>query len=252
MDLFQKCACQPDRFTFDSARASGNPPVVGCNLLFKINALEPSYVKRCDWQAHFWNSREPGPRILIWIINWLTTLATNLIYIDFRLGIDLIKWKVYFYDKRINFHLINLFMVMSLIINPRDWLFTFDHLYLITLISTFIFDHLHFIICIWSFTFYHLYLIIYIWSFVFDHLHFIICILSPADVFDCWALAILNRENVMRVASSRGLDICEYIWATLAKIKYLSFIKIRIRLINSRNIKGSSMQWSELQILGGM
>ena len=118
--------------------------------------------------------------------------------------------------------------------NIYIWSFKFDHLYLMTLISTFIFDHLHFIICIWSFTL------------------IIICIWSPADVFDCWALAILNRENVMRVASSRGLDICEYIWATLAKIKFLSFIKIRIWLINSRNIKGSSMQWSELQILGGM
>ncbi len=146
--------------------------------------------------------------------------------------------------------------------NIYIWSFKFDHLYFITLISTFIFDHLNLIICISSLLFQHLYLIIYILSFVFDHLHFIICIWSftliiiciwsPADVFDCWALAILNRENVMRVASSRGLDICEYIWATLAKIKYLSFIKIRIWLINSRNIKGSSMQWSELQILGGM
>ena len=62
-----------------------------------------SYVKRCDWQAHFWNRREPGPRILIWIINWSTTLATNLIYIDFHLGIDLIKWKVYFYDEKMYF-----------------------------------------------------------------------------------------------------------------------------------------------------
>ena len=87
-DLFQKCSCQPDRVTYDGARASGNPPVAGCNLRTKINdgfpnALAPSYVKRCDWQAHFWNRREPGPRILIWIINWLTTLATNLIYIEY-------------------------------------------------------------------------------------------------------------------------------------------------------------------------
>ena len=201
-------------------------------------------MKRCDWQAHFWNSREPGPRILIWIINWLTTLATNLIYIDFRLGIDLIKWKVYFYDERINFHSFIQFVYGYVAYNKSPGLIIY--------IWSFVFNLSYFNIYIWSFTFYHLYLIIYIWSFVFDHLHFIICILSPADVFDCWALAILNRENVMRVASSRGLDICEYIWATLAKIKYLSFIKIRIRLINSRNIKGSSMQWSELQILGGM
>ena len=32
--LFQKCACQSDRFTYEGARASGNLSLVGCNLNF--------------------------------------------------------------------------------------------------------------------------------------------------------------------------------------------------------------------------
>ena len=169
------------------------------NIKFKLHhandrfpdALTPSYMTRSDWQAHFWNSREPGPRILIWIINWLTTLATNLIYIDFRLGIDLIKWKVYFYDERINFHSFIQFVYGYVAYNKSPGLIIY--------IWSFVFNYSYFNIYIWSFTFYHLYLIIYILSFVFDHLHLIICIWSftfyHLYFITCWCIWLLSFSD---------------------------------------------------------
>jgi hypothetical protein len=38
----------------------------------------------------------------------------------------------------------------------------------------------------------------------------------PAEALDCWARESLKREKVMREASSRGLDTCEYRCATPA------------------------------------
>ena len=36
LSLSQKCACQPDCFTYKGGRASGNPPVAGCDLNYMM------------------------------------------------------------------------------------------------------------------------------------------------------------------------------------------------------------------------